>query len=320
MGNLAVKLRNLVNNRLLALACVLFLLYVLTACSEGESPVQPAPAPDDCASTAVLENNACRTFAVRIDERADTPFVEGGQPASLEVVLFRPLQAGRYPTLVFHHGSTGSGSDSSQFRLTFTSKAIAAWFVDRGWMVAFPQRRGRGQSDGIYDEGFEPDRSGYSCRADLALAGAERALDDLDAVTDWLLNRMDVETGRLLVGGTSRGGILAIVHLARRPEAYRAAINFVGGWLGEGCGDFRSVNQSLFIAGANPASASLWLYAAHDAFYSLEHSRGNFQTFLSAEGNGEFLEFSRAPGLEGHFLFNDPLLWSNAMSSFIARF
>ncbi len=42
-------------------------------------------------------------------------------------------------------------------------------------MVAFPQRRGRGQSDGLYDEGFKPDRSSYSCQEDLTLGGAERA-------------------------------------------------------------------------------------------------------------------------------------------------
>lgn len=70
-------------------------------------------------------------------------------------------------------------------------------------MVAFQQRRGRGQSDGQYDEGFKPDRSAYSCNEDLALGGTERALDDLNVITDWIRSRADVDTTRMLVGGTS---------------------------------------------------------------------------------------------------------------------
>jgi len=56
--------------------------------------------------------------------------------------------------LLFHHGSTGKGDDPSRFISTVTSPALAKFFNDRGWMVMFPQRRGRGKSDGLYDEGF----------------------------------------------------------------------------------------------------------------------------------------------------------------------
>lgn len=220
--------------KLLATVCILFLLFALAACGGGNGgggPGAPPPVADNCSSTQVLEGGTCRTFAIRLDERATTPFLEDGQAVGLEVVLFRPLEEGRYPTLVFNHGSTGDGSDPSEFSVTFTSKAIAAYFVDRGWMVAFGQRRGRGRSDGLYDEGFTPDRSGYSCEEDLALAGAERALEDLEALTEWMRNRTDVDTTRMLIGGMSRGGILSVAYVARRPEVYRAAINFVAaGW------------------------------------------------------------------------------------------
>jgi len=189
--------------------------------------------------------------------------------------------------------------------------------VERGWMVAFPQRRGRGMSDGLYDEGFTPDRSGYSCDATLALAGADRALADLDAVTDWLINRSDVDTTRMLVGGTSRGGILSVAFLADRPEVYRSAINFVGGWIAEGCGDYANINRTLFEHGAAFPGASLWLYGRNDSFYSIEHSRANLAAFNAAGGVADFREFSRAPGLNGHFLINDPERWSDTVDAFI---
>ena len=311
--------RNLINSRWLALACLGFLLLMLAACGGGGGgPVRvPEPIDRNCDSTSVFENGICRVFGQRIDARASTPFVENGAPVTLEVVIFKPLAEGRYPTLVFHHGSTGNGSDPSLFTQTFTSKAVASWFVDRGWIVAFPQRRGRGRSDGLYDEGFTPDRSGYSCQAATTLAGADRALDDIEAATDWLRARPDVDTTRMLIGGTSRGGILSIAFLARRPDVYLGALNFVGGWLGEGCGDYRQVNRELFVRGAAFPGRTLWLYGRNDTFYSLDHSRSNHDAYTVAGGLGDFAVFQREPGLNGHFLINDPPLWGPVVEDYV---
>jgi len=315
-GRREVSTGGSVERGLKGLAGFAFPVIVLAACGGGSSG-SPVASGDDCSSTAVLENGACRTFAVRVEARAPTPFTENGQPVSLEVVLFRPLEEGAYPTLVFNHGSTGDGSDPSLFGVTFTNKAIASHFVDRGWMVAFPQRRGRGLSDGLYDEGFTADRSAYSCQGNTALAGAERALEDLDAVTDWIRARADVDVTRMLVGGTSRGGVLSLAYTARRPDVYLAAVNFVGGWLAEGCGDFESVNRTLFVEGAGFPGSSLWPYGANDSFYGLAYSRGNFEAFSLAGGLGAFHEFERAPGLDGHFLVNDAALLGDTLDEFV---
>jgi dienelactone hydrolase len=315
--------RNLINNRLLALVCIIFVLLVLAACggsSGGKPRTINEPTGDPCGPTSVLEDGTCRPFAVQVDQQVATPFTENGQPVSLEVVLFKPLADGRYPTIAFHHGSTGDGSDPSRFGLTFTSKSIVRYFVLRGWMVAFPQRRGRGKSGGLYDEGFNLDRSAYSCREDLALGGAEHALEDLNVITDWLRNRADVDTTRMLVGGTSRGGILSVAHAAQRPDVYLGAINFVGGWISEGCGDYRSINRTLFVDGAAFPGPSVWLYGENDSFYSLSYSRTNFDAFTLAGGLGTMLAMTRSPGLNGHFVINDPDLWGHAVEDFLARF
>ena len=312
--------RNLINNRLLALACIALVLVLMAACSGSGGPATISePIADNCDATSVLENGVCRTFAVLANERIPTPFTENGESVSLEVLLFKPLVDGRYPTMVFHHGSTGDGSDPSRFGNTFISKSIAFYFVERGWMVAFPQRRGRGRSDGLYDEGFKPDRSGYSCQENLALAGAAHALEDLDVITDWVRNRMDVDTTRLLVGGSSRGGILAVAHTAQRPDVYLAAINFVGGWIAEGCGDYQSINRTLFVNGAAFPGPSLWLYGKNDSFYSIAYSRSNFDAFTLAGGMGSMFELTRSPRLNGHFIINDLVLWEPVLDDFIAQ-
>jgi dienelactone hydrolase len=294
-------------------------LFVVAGCGGGSDGVvsQPEPVDPVCDSASILEGGVCRVFAERIDARATTPFFENGQPVELEVVLFKPLQGERFPLLVVNHGSTGNGTDPSKFDDTFTHKPTTLHFVEQGWMVAYPQRRGRGRSDGLYDEGFTPNRSGYSCEAGIALAGAERALDDIDAATDWLRMRADVDTTRMVLSGTSRGGILSIAYLARRPEVYLGAINFVGGWLGEGCGDFATVNRTLFVDGAAFPGRSLWVYAENDSFYSLGHSRSSFDAFTQAGGLGDFEVFQRDPGRNGHFIINDPDRWGATADAFV---
>ena len=61
--------------------------------------------------------------------------------------------------VIFNHGSTGTGDDPKRFSYTWTSLPVARFLVRQGWMVLFPQRRGR--SDGEYAEGLAADGSGY---------------------------------------------------------------------------------------------------------------------------------------------------------------
>ncbi len=285
---------------------------------DGSSQLDSKSFSGSCASASAWDGAVCRAFAVRSSVRAPTPFVESGQAVTLEVVIFRPPGPGPFPTVVFNHGSTGNGDDPSQFRLTYTSEAVAKFFADRGWLVAFPQRRGRGASDGLYDEGFTPDRSRYSCLATPALAGFERALLDVDAAADFLARRPEVDATRMLSAGTSRGGILAIVHAALRPDLFDGAVNFVGGWLGEGCQDALTVNRQSFVRGGAFAGSTYWLYGDNDSFYSLSHSRGNFDAFVAAGGRGTFRVYTRAAGLNGHFIVNDAPLWSEDLAAFMA--
>src|SRR6202012_6118777 len=141
------------------------------------------------------------------------------------------------------------------------------WSVNRGLAVVLPSRRGRGGSEGLYDEGFAANRSqGYSCDPTLSLPGADRALRDIDAITEAILAQPFVDRSRLVVGGQSRGGILAIAWSGRHPEM-QAAINFVGGWMGAGCQSASVINTTLFKRGATFGKATLWLYGEDDPYY-----------------------------------------------------
>ena len=120
--------------------------------------------------------------------------------ARLEIVAAKPQHQGPYPTVVFNHGSTGVGHNKSLYTRTWCPPVAANYFVERGWMILFPQRRGRGKSGGSYGEGLAPDGSGYSCNVEIALEGFERAVADLDAVVRHLRERSDVDQRQLAVG------------------------------------------------------------------------------------------------------------------------
>lgn len=246
-----------------------------------------------------------------------TDLVEDGKPVRLEAVVFKPEGTGPFPLAVINHGSTGGGRNPALFPLTWSDANLAEFLNARGWLVAFPQRRGRGRSDGLYDEGFSEPRSfGYTCEAKISLRGADRALDDIDAAITALRRRPDVAPTPILIGGQSRGGVLAVAYAGLHPADISGVINFVGGWLGEGCPTAVVVNHTLFERGARYQRPTIWLYGRSDPFYSMAHSRDNFAAFEKAGGRGTFLEFD-APAGKGHFILGDPELWSGPVENYL---
>ena len=247
------------------------------------------------------------------------PLVIDGEQVRLATITYKPPGTGPFPTLIFHHGSTGRGRDPALFERPYDPKALAGWFTARGWAVILPSRRGRGGSEGIYDEGFEPDRAqGYSCERTRAFAGAERALSDIDAITPVLLAQPFVDRERVAVGGVSRGGVLAVAWSGRQPGVARAVVNFVGGWLSERCAAIDDVNAELFRRGSAFKRSTIWLYGYGDSNYSLRHSRQNFTAFRAAGGKGAFREYDPPEGLDGHQIAAMPDLWTEALEGYLA--
>jgi pimeloyl-ACP methyl ester carboxylesterase len=240
----------------------------------------------------------------------DTELTEEGKPVRLETVVYRPRGDGPFPLLVFNHGATLNGREPKHFRETWISFTLANAFIDKGWMVAFPQRRGRGRSDGVYDEGFAPDRrQGYSCDAIRSIQGAERATADIEAAIAALQLRSDVKKGPIFLGGQSRGGLLSIAYAGKHPEQVLGVINFVGGWLAETCNTAAAINKTLFQQGAAYRRSTLWLYSKSDTTYSIERSRSNFLAFVQAGGKGEFYEVPVPHSTRGHLLVAWPEQW-----------
>ena len=268
--------------------------------------------------TTLLAQDAVIPWTRGKSELVRTALIEDGKPVNLEVVTFRPDGVGPFPLAMFNHGSTGRGTNSALFTETLFDVGLADFLNNRGWIVAFPQRRGRGRSDGLYDEGFSADRrQGYTCDFDISLSGAERALDDIGAAMAALRQRPGVAPTRLLIGGQSRGGILSVAYAGMHPDQIFGVINFVGGWMGTGCDTASRLNGTLFVRGARFDRRTLWLYGDQDPFYDIEHSRNNFTLFQSAGGQGTFLEFN-VPGGYGHAVLSAPELWEGPVAEYLS--
>jgi dienelactone hydrolase len=267
--------------------------------------------------TTMAEPGAIIPWTRGRSEFLRTAPIEDGQPVRLEVVIFSPEGAGPFPIAVFNHGSTGNGTRTELFKETLFDVGLADFLNKRGWIVAFPQRRGRGKSDGLYDEGFAADRRhGYTCDFDVSLAGADRALEDIAAAIAALRLRPDVAPSRILIGGQSRGGILSVAYSGMHPGQIFGVINFVGGWMGTGCDTASRLNGTLFERGASFDRPTIWLYGHHDPFYEIEHSRTNFAAFQSAGGRGTFMEFD-VPSGYGHAVLGAPALWEAPVAAYL---
>lgn len=243
-----------------------------------------------------------------------TSLLENNQPVRLELGICKPQGPGPYPVIIFNHGSTGSGRNPNLFRQTVHQPAVSRFFTERGWMVAYPQRRGRGKSGGLYQEGLGKPGRGYSCKPELSLAGVDRAIEDLDAVMEYITTRTDVLQNKILIAGTSRGGALSIAYAGHHPGQFVGAINVSGGWLGRGCkATYAAINQSVFLQGATFPGATLWLHGTTDSYYSIGHCKANFDAYRAEGGQGSFHTLNA-----GHNLISRHDLWESPLIKYLA--
>lgn len=234
----------------------------------------------------------------------------GGKRITLEATLYRPEAEGPHPVLLFNHGSTGGGAAAAS--ITMRPSRQARFFVERGFAVLAPMRRGRGASDGA------PAEYEGTCEPQILNAGLSRAIEDVDAAMAYLRAQPWADPARMLVAGQSRGGILSVSYAAERPGTVQGVINFAGGWTSQRCDDGgRGFNQATFAAaGARTRIPTLWFYAEEDGYYSAAWIRRYHEAFVRAGGVATFRLFP-AFGADGHRLVDRVELWKPAADEFL---
>jgi dienelactone hydrolase len=231
------------------------------------------------------------------------------------MVRYSPNGAGPFPTIIMNHGSASIRG----VKRNVADPSLGIYFARQGWQTVFPARRGRGQSDGQYNEGHKKNSDEYACAPEESLPGVDRALSDIKAVVEHLKASRYADGKRLVMGGLSRGGILSVAYAGKHPADVAGAINFVGGWVSDQCQFADQINPGIFKRGANYPYPTIWIYGEIDTFYTLAHSRRNFAAFTAAGGKGEFLSYRLPKKQNGHFVHSRPDLWGEGMKDYLLR-
>ncbi|GAA0915946.1 hypothetical protein GCM10009558_025370 [Virgisporangium aurantiacum] len=129
-----------------------------------------------------------------------------------------PDADGPHPALVFNHGSIGFGPAS----LPGLQVLVAL-----GYAVFAPIRRGHNDEPGPYWLDLVPAPWGSPEMGRQLVAALRGELVDVLAAVDWVAARPEVDAGRIVVAGSSFGGVLTVLALSE-PAPLWAGISFAG--------------------------------------------------------------------------------------------
>jgi pimeloyl-ACP methyl ester carboxylesterase len=243
---------------------------------------------------------------------------EDGERYTLASTYYRPAGKGPFPLAVLNHGAPIDYADAPAQVTTFNSQS--RWFVNRGWAVLVPNRRGYGGSSGTLVEGTGP-----CSHPDFASAIGASA-DDILAATAAICKRPEIDSSRIVIGGVSAGGIGSLAAAARSPEGVVGVINFDGGRGSFGDGQNCDPDQLVALArkyGATTDAPALWLWAKNDHRFSVALGRRMYDAYESHRTNGDDRFIVLPPsGDDGHQLFmraDAVPLWSEHVASFLDR-
>jgi dienelactone hydrolase len=251
------------------------------------------------------------------------------QQLLLETMVYAPSGQGPFPLVVLNHGKPTPGSDLRSIRPGFD--AAARWFVDRGFIVAVPLRRGYGHSQGAV-----ADMAGTCATLDY-VATAKQTAVDIESIIGFMTRQSIVDQRNVVVVGHSHGGFGALGVAADAFKGVVGVVNFAGGtglwkpstgwqWIrrivqGKICNGRQNFLAALAQLGEQNSVAQVWLYAENDELFNPELA----QEMLNAyEKKSRFPIFfiSLPPSLSnGHMLFAEDTVtsWAPAVNGFLKK-
>lgn len=247
--------------------------------------------------------------------------------ALLETMIYSPPGAGPFPLITINHGKPAPGSDLRSERPDF--ERAAHWFVDRGFIVAVPLRRGYGRSEGV-----ESDMVG-TCATLNYVATSEQTATDIEGVIAFLATKSMVDATNVVVVGHSHGGFGALGVAAGTHKGVRGIVNFAGGtgswglfnvmqWprrilQGRLCNGREHLLSALGQLGERNSLPQLWLYAKNDATFNPELAQAMLESYRERSRFPiSFVALPASP-TNGHLLFaqDDVSSWAAPVDHFL---
>ena len=243
----------------------------------------------------------------------------GDASVALRATVFRPAGgiAERHPLVVINHGTSEANRMSVSMPVYYW---LSRWFVDRGFAVVLPQRRGHGATGGTLVEAV-----GDCANPDHFRSGVIAA-QDVGAAVDFMRRQPFVDPARVLVAGVSTGGWASLALASQRPDLMTAVVNIAGGRGGHAFGRKNSVCGIDTLVGATHDFArtarapTLWLYAENDSYFGPALAAKMAAAWKQGGGQVE-CDPLPAYGSDGHDIVDDRAgwgIWGKTLDSFLA--
>ena len=263
-------------------------------------PKEKATQPGAPASSALIATPASGRERL-IQEIVRVP--AKGTEHGLLVRLCRSPSVKAKALVVINHGTTNDVKRRRETRATACGD-LARFFTERGYTVAFPLRRGYGETAGALTEvGF----AGCQSSGNLARGGSEIAKDIRTAIT-YLTERDDIRGGNTLLVGHSGGGWGVLAFVSNAPKDVAGIINISGaygsrkGLPNTYCSDMHVAAAASF--GKAATAPSLWVYVENDSYVGLRVARQMHAAFARGGSKSDLVVLPKFEA-EGHYVFQD---------------
>lgn len=247
----------------------------------------------------------------------------GDKNVPMRATVFRPEdelpgQTTRRPLVVINHGTDEATRLAVAMPVYYW---MSRWFVERGYVVVLPQRRGHGATGGPLAEAIG------NCANPDHYASGNVAADDIEAAIEYMTAQPFVARDGAVVVGVSTGGWASLAVSARNLPQVQAIVNFAGGRGGHAYGQANAIcgKAQLLAAARSYASLSreptIWFYAKNDSYFGPKLAESLAQVWSGAGGSVEEHIFP-AYGDEGHRLADDRQgwdIWGPSLESFLTR-
>jgi dienelactone hydrolase len=245
----------------------------------------------------------------------------GPKEVTLTATIFRPDGDGPFPLIVLSHGTSPNALERAKIGRYRRIPQIRE-FVNRGFAVIVPIRRGFGATGGDYVEYIG------KCASPIYYEACRAAGSDIAAAIDYAVKRPDINPDCVILVGQSTGGFASLAAASMHPGGLIAVINFSGGHggdpaahPGEPC-DPQSLRATLAKFSQTIKVPVLWHYAENDKYFSPKYAKEWFSTFEKEGGKG-CLVIQPPFGKDGHGLFvssESIPVWSKAFDAFLIDF
>ena len=270
----------------------------------------PAAAPEAVPDPQLNEQ------VVRIPVRAATE--SGISEWSLVTSIFRPAGEGPFPVVILSHGSPGAAWEREAMGRYRPLPQIRQ-FIERGYAVIVPMRRGYGETGGDWAERYG------TCVAPDYYRAAREGAKDLVGVVEFARTLRYVKRDQVLLVGQSAGGIASMAADSENPPGVVGVVNLAGG---RGGRPYTHPGDPCVAANMTEAIGKLartikvpvlWHYSENDQFFAPRHVQAWFRAFEQAGAPGQ-LVMQPPFRWDGHGIFGADSgipIWTAAFDRFM---